>query len=197
MAITRQLIINLTTSAVGIFLCLVALVTPGWGSIPELFSISIFYVCFTKSGECSATEIYDGDVPLYLILIDVQLGGVLAIVLGVVGWLALLVYAISNESSASSPVTSGIILLVASTFESVLLVKFVVFNIMVFKELYKSVQFILPYSIIISIFGLFLIMFTVVRIFIGNRQRENNHLRTDNSLVITTETYSQLELHRI
>ncbi|XP_062602367.1 uncharacterized protein LOC134264076 [Saccostrea cucullata] len=191
MAVTKPLIINLSTSAVGIFLCLVALVTPGWISWDKSL-IGVFYVCTYPFGRCSAflfnhSNVICGGI-IHLHLIDVQLAGVIAIVLGVVGWLVLLVYAISKESSASVFVRSGIILLVASTFEFFLLVKFILLNVFIFQ---RVVHIGFPFSMLISSFGLVLIMFTVVRIFIRNKQMLNSC--NSNERAITSEPDTSLD----
>ncbi|XP_062610477.1 uncharacterized protein LOC134272245 [Saccostrea cucullata] len=197
MAVTKTLIIYLSTSAGGIFLCFVALVTPGWISVQEGGLAGVFYMCAYRSGQCSAF-LYDDiatecDGLIHIHLIDAQLAGVLGTVLGVVGWLVLLVYAISKESSASLFVTSGIILLVASTFEFFLLVKFIVVNVVFFKKA-EWAQFGFPFSMIISSSGLVLIMFTVVRIFIRNKQMINNcnSMAIVNARAITTEPSTSL-----
>ncbi|XP_062602366.1 uncharacterized protein LOC134264075 isoform X2 [Saccostrea cucullata] len=191
MAVTKTLIINLSTSAVGIFLCFVALVTPGWLSADES-SVGVFYMCTYPSGQCSAFLFNNLNTNcgglINFHLTDVQLAGVIAIVLGVIGWLVLLVYAISKESSDSAFFTSGIILLVASTFEFFLLVKFILLNVFLFQ---RVVHIGFPFSMLISSFGLVLIMFTVVRIFIRNEQMLNSC--NSNERAITSEPDTSLD----
>ncbi|XP_061178419.1 uncharacterized protein LOC133187065 [Saccostrea echinata] len=190
------------------------MITPGF-LIDQDRKSSIFYFSQKKSESDSwSTKSYlaydeenDTHGTEQLSMIDVQLECILAVVLGGFGWLILLSNSMKKAPFPPMFLTGGIFLLVAVTSEFAVLVRFLATNaahaaflsrletIIMPSLLDKSSYFIgVPYSLILAGFGIILILFAVVRIFIRHKRYQ---LPTEMYKHMSYEPWSNMREFRI
>ncbi|XP_061178422.1 uncharacterized protein LOC133187067 [Saccostrea echinata] len=174
---------------VGLFSWIVALLTPGWiinkregvyGSTESYYSIFYAITC-TPETSCLSTFSFDWA------LIDIHLASILSLILCGVGcrilWVSIKIWPLDPKKA----VIGGVLVLIAATFEHVLLIRFYTCY---FEGGGTECSNGVPYSVIIAGLGFLLVLFSVVVILIRyiapQTQVENDQLISEETRTVKT-----------